>query len=276
MQTDLLLMPFGATYSEMREAAVAAEHAGFDGIWTWDHLRDAGGDSGQVPECLTVLTALAEVVPRVMLGSLVLNVANRHPGLLANMAATLQQVSGNRFLLGIGAGGGGDLPYAAEQTMRGLPVPPDPVRRQQVAEAVQVIKRLWAGDRSDFDGRHYQLRRPSGFPRPAVPPPLIVGGFGPKMAAVAGRYADGFNAPAGAPDLERLIDVARRECAASGRDPADFLITVFAGMSERLLRQGGGARAALGSLGVQRLILLLSPPYDRAAIRDAGALLGPV
>ncbi len=70
------------------------------GLWTWDHSRDPdGGSDTGVPEAMTVLAALAEVTKRIMLGPLVLNVANRHPGLLANMAATLQQVSGGRLVL---------------------------------------------------------------------------------------------------------------------------------------------------------------------------------
>jgi len=90
MKTDLLLMPMSARYRDMRAAAVAAEEAGFDGLWTWDHLRDPDAASGPgVPEAWTVLTALAEVTRRISLGPLVLNVANRHPGVLANMAATL-------------------------------------------------------------------------------------------------------------------------------------------------------------------------------------------
>ncbi|MGH7418138.1 MAG: LLM class flavin-dependent oxidoreductase, partial [Candidatus Rokuibacteriota bacterium] len=95
-----------ARWADMRAAALAAEDAGFDGLWTWDHLRDPDGEGGPgVPEAWTVLTALAEVTRRVSLGPLVLNVANRQPGLLANMAATLQAVSGGRVLLGLGAGG---------------------------------------------------------------------------------------------------------------------------------------------------------------------------
>ena len=272
MHTDLLLVPFGATFPEVRAAAVAAEQAGFDGIWTWDHLRDADRGSGRVPECLVTLAALAEAVPRVMLGALVLNVANRHPGLLANMAATLQEVSQNRLLLGIGAGGGPHLPYAAEQTMRGLPVPPARVRADQVAEAIQVLRHLWAGDSSDFAGEHYQLDRPSGFLRPSVPPPIIVGGFGPRLARIAGRYGDGFNTGAG-PQLAELIGIARRERAATAGDTDDFLVTVFAGLSERLLRADSRDRIALERIGVDRLILLTEPPFDPGEIRSAGALL---
>ena len=266
-------MPFGATYAEMRAAAVAAEEAGFDGIWTWDHLRDADYNSGRVPEALVTLTGIAEATSRVMLGTLVLNVANRHPGLLANMAATLQEVSGDRFILGLGAGGGPTLPYAPEQTMLGRPVPPDRVRAAQVAEAAQALRLLWSGERATFEGEHFQLRGAHGFPRPAVPPPVVVGGWGPRMAGIAGRHADGFNTQAGHPQLDAFAELARREHAASGRDPDAFLLTVFAGLSEPYVRAESSARAALERKGVARLILLAAPPYDPTELREAGRLL---
>src|SRR5690606_1676162 len=112
-------------------AARAAEQAGFAGVWTWDHLAGQAHGVDGVLEGWTLLTALAAVVPRLAVGPMVLNVANRRPGHLATMAATLQEVSGGRLLLGLGAGGGGDVPYAAEQVALGTPVPPDPVRRRQ-------------------------------------------------------------------------------------------------------------------------------------------------
>src|SRR5947208_592021 len=140
MHTDLLLIPMGARASELRDAAVVAEEAGFDGVWTWDHLRDTEGSAVGVPEAWTALTAIAAATRRVTVGPLVLNVVNRHPGLLANMAATLQELSGGRLLLGLGAGGGRELPYAAEQQMIGLPVESDPARRRRLAEACQVLR----------------------------------------------------------------------------------------------------------------------------------------
>lgn len=274
MQTDILLVPMGATYQQMRAAAVAADAGGFSGLWTWDHLRpDSMTRPSPPPEAWTVLTALAEVVPRLFLGPLVLNVANRPPGLLANMAATLQQVSGGRLILGIGAGGGRATPYAAEQVAFNRIVPPDSVRANQVIEAIQVIRRLWDGDSSNFNGEHFQLKRPSGF-LPAEPaPPIVVGGFGPRMAAIAGQYGDGFNTQAGNPRLESLINIARSEFGRRGGEMGRFNVSVFAGMAEKWLRPGSADRHRLERLGVDRIILIVEPPFDPAQIREAGKLL---
>jgi alkanesulfonate monooxygenase SsuD/methylene tetrahydromethanopterin reductase-like flavin-dependent oxidoreductase (luciferase family) len=259
MKTDLLLIPMSARWSDMRAAALAAEAAGFDGLWTWDHLRDPDGDEPGVPEAWTTLTALAEVTKRVMLGPLVLNVANRVPGVLANMAATLQAVSGGRLLLGLGAGGHRRTPYAAEQTAIGQLVEGDRVRAQRVVDAITRIRRLWSGE--------------AGFLRPEPRPAIIVGGFGPRMAAIAGQHGDGFNTQALHPQLADLARRARDEHAASKRAGAPFIMTVFAGLDERWLRTDSRARQSLDRLGVDRLILLLAPPYDAGEISAAGRLL---
>jgi alkanesulfonate monooxygenase SsuD/methylene tetrahydromethanopterin reductase-like flavin-dependent oxidoreductase (luciferase family) len=273
VKTDLLLIPMGARWAAVRAAAVAADEAGFDGIWTWDHLRDPDGDPAGVPECLTTLAALAEVTKRVTLGSLVLNVSSRHPGLLANMAATIQQVSGGRFILGLGAGGSRVTPYAREQEALGLAVEPDSVRAQRVAEAAQVLRRLWSGDRSSFAGTHYRLDRPEGYLRPDPAPPIVIGGFGPRMAAISGKHGDGFNTQARHPQLAQLADIARNEHKAAGRDPARFGLSVFAGLAPAWLRADSENRAALERIGVDRVILLIEPPYDPSQISKAGRLL---
>jgi alkanesulfonate monooxygenase SsuD/methylene tetrahydromethanopterin reductase-like flavin-dependent oxidoreductase (luciferase family) len=271
MKTDVLLIPMSARYADMRAAAVAADEAGFDGVWTWDHLRDPDDDGGPgVPEAMTTLAALAEATHRVMLGPLVLNVSNRHPGLLANMAATLQAVSGGRLLLGIGAGGSRRTPYAREQQALGLAVEPDGVRAQRVVEAIEVMRALWSGDAAGFAGASYRLDRPTGFLRPDPPPPIIVGGFGPRMAAIAGRHGDGFNTQAFHPRLAELVHVARDAHAAAGRDPTRFIVTVFAGFEERWLSSESRSRQMLDQIGVDRVIVLLSPPFDLDAIRRAG------
>jgi len=259
MKMDLLLIPMSARWADMRAGALAAEDAGFDGLWTWDHLRDPDDAEGPgVPEAWTVLTALAEVTRRVMLGPLVLNVGNRHPGVLANMAATLQTISGGRLLLGLGAGGSRRTPYAKEQAVIGARVEGDAVRAQRVIDAIALIRTLWAGE--------------AGFLRPAPPPPIIVGGFGPRMAAIAGRHGDGFNTQAFHPQLGDLVRIARDAHAASGREASRFVTTVFAGLEERWLRSDSRARQMLEQVGVDRLVLLVNPPFDPAEIRRLGRL----
>ena len=273
MKTDLLLIPMGARWAEMRSAAMAVEEAGFDGLWTWDHLRDPDGDPAGVPECLTTLAALAQVTTRVTLGPLVLNVSSRHPGLLANMAATLQQISGGRLILGLGAGGSKQTPYAREQEALGLTVERDGVRAERVGEAAQVLRRLWSGDTTSFAGTHYRLDRPAGYLRADPPPPIVIGGFGPRMAAIAGTHGDGFNTQARHPQLADLARIARDAHTASGREPARFSLSVFAGLAPAWLRSDSESRATLTRHQVDRLILLIQPPYDASQIRAAGRLL---
>lgn len=107
----------------------------------------------------------------------------------------------------------------------------------------------------------------------SVPGPIIVGGFGPRMAAIAGRHSDGFNTQALHPRLAELIDVAREARAAAGREALSFVVTVFAGMSKVWLRPDARARQLAERAGVDRLILLLEPPFDPGEIRAAGRLL---
>ena len=251
MQADLLFDPFGGRWDDLREAAVLAEAAGFDGLWLYDHLAGSAHHAPHVLECWTVLSALAAAVPRVTVGSLVLNVANRDPGTLAVMAATLQEVSGGRLLLGVGAGGGIDTPYAAEQVALGRTVRGDAARRRAVEAAVATLRQVWSG----------AIGGVAGFLRPDPPPPVIVGGFGPKMAELAGRVGDGVNLPAG-PSLARLIDVAREAHARRGRDPAQFVVTT----------SGRPADERLVELGVHRVITMVRPPYAVGVGRVAAAL----
>src|SRR5438477_785281 len=132
-------------WNQIRDGALAAEQAGVAGVWLNDHLAGSVQGASRVLECWTTLTAIAAIVPRITVGSLVLNVANRDPGTLAVMAATLQEVSGGRLVLGIGAGGGRDTPYAAEQEALGREVAGDRARRQAVEEAVATLREVWTG-----------------------------------------------------------------------------------------------------------------------------------
>jgi alkanesulfonate monooxygenase SsuD/methylene tetrahydromethanopterin reductase-like flavin-dependent oxidoreductase (luciferase family) len=238
---DVLFDPFEASWGDVRAGAIAAEAVGLGGIWLYDHLAGSVHRASRVLECWTTLTAIAVAVPRISVGSMVLNVANRDPGTLAVMAATLQEVSGGRLLLGLGAGGGTDTPYAAEQLALGRSVPAAPLRRRWVEDAVTRVRGVWTGAAGGA----------SGFLRPSPPPPVIIGGFGPKMAELAGRVGDGINVPGG-PRMGRLLEVAHRAHEQAGRDPADFIVTASAGPRDL---------DRLAGLGVSRAVVFVRPPY---------------
>jgi alkanesulfonate monooxygenase SsuD/methylene tetrahydromethanopterin reductase-like flavin-dependent oxidoreductase (luciferase family) len=257
MQVDVLLDPFGARWAEVRDAAGVAIDAGFAGIWTLDHLDGRVYDAPSVLECWTVLSALAVAAPGVMLGPLVLNVTNRHPGLLATMAATLQEVSGGRLLLGLGAGGGSRR-YVSEQEAIGRTVDPDPLRRSQVETCIREVRRLWHS---------------AGFLEPDPEPPFVIGAFGPRMAELAGRLGDGLNTRATHPRLGELVELARDAHARSGRNQERFLVTVHAAFDERWLAAESPERVRLAAIRADRLILSVTPPYDRSRIAEAGHLL---
>lgn len=256
VKVDLLFDPFGARWSDVRAGAIAAEQAGFDGVWTYDHLAGSVHRESHVLECWTTLTAIAAVTERIAIGPMVLNVANRDAGTLAVMAATLQEVNGGRLLLGLGAGGGRDLPYAHEQYALGRDVPGDRARRANVEAAIATLREVWTGTAGGV----------SGFLQPDPPPPIIVGGFGPKMAELAGRLADGINVPGGA-HAPRLIAMAREAHERAGRDPGRFVVTISDSGDPR-------ARDRLRDLGVHRAVVLIRPPYVDSIERLAPHLQG--
>jgi alkanesulfonate monooxygenase SsuD/methylene tetrahydromethanopterin reductase-like flavin-dependent oxidoreductase (luciferase family) len=258
LQVDLLLDPFGARWPELRDAARAAADAGFDGIWTYDHVDGDVYGAPDVLECWTVLSALAAVVPDVTLGPMVLNVANRHPGVLAPMAATLQHVSGGRLLLGLGAGARPGTQYAREQEAIGRPVVSDSERRTQVEDCLAELRRLW---------------RTPGFLPPEPEPPVVIAAFGPKMAELAGRVGDGINVRATLPGLDELLMIARQANMESGRGLDRFLVTVFTELDDQWLAAESRERADLVALGVDRLVLSLTSPFDRGRIAAARHLL---
>ena len=256
MLVDILFDPFAGRWNDLGEAAVVAERVGFDGVWLYDHLAGSVHRAPHVLECWRTLTAIAATVPGLMVGSLVLNAANRDPATLAVAAATMQEISGGRLLLGLGAGGGRDTPYAAEQLAFGRAVPGDIARRRRVEDVVATLRSAWTGTSGGVDG----------FLVPEPSPPIILGGFGPKMAELAGRIGDGINAPGG-PGLGRLVEIALTARADSGRDSDGFVVTASCGPGEV-------DRDRLASMGITRAIVMARPPYVESVSRLASAIKG--
>jgi alkanesulfonate monooxygenase SsuD/methylene tetrahydromethanopterin reductase-like flavin-dependent oxidoreductase (luciferase family) len=202
-------------------------------------------DAPHVLECWTVLSALAAEVPRIALGPLVLNMANRDPGTLAVMAATLQHLSAGRLLLGVGAGARPGTPYAIEQEALGRRLPGAVERRQRVEEAIANLRRVWSGS----------VPPASGFLRPEPIPPIVVAATGPKMADLAGRVGDGICVPVRSTTTE-LVALARAAQARSDRDQRQLLVTVLVSSWPERARPPVEA-------DVDRVILYVAPPFEK-------------
>lgn len=242
MQVDVLLDVFGGSWDQVRDGVLAAEACGIDGVWFWDHLSGVVHGAPHVLECWTLLTAAATVTSRVRVGPLVLNHVNRPAGVLAQMAATLQLVSGGRLMLGLGAGTGPTSRYAEEQRLLGRRVPPDPERRDGLRRYVEDVRRCWTGR--------------NGFVAPDPVPPIIIGAFGRKMAWLSAEVGDGVNVYA---DLPNAPDVLAEAATAATRP--EFLCTLYAGPDTRWLDPNSECRRRFEHLRIDRLALVLSPPY---------------
>jgi probable F420-dependent oxidoreductase len=174
-------------WPEYLAMARAAEESGFDSIWIGDHLLYRGdGRPERGPwEAWTLLAALAAATERVQLGPLVACAGFHPPGLIAKMAATIDEVSGGRFVLGLGAGWN-------EQEYRAFGIPYDH-RVSRFEESFAIVRGLLAGERVTLAGRFWQAEDAVLLPKPARRPPLMIGSNGPRMLSIALPHADSWN-----------------------------------------------------------------------------------
>jgi alkanesulfonate monooxygenase SsuD/methylene tetrahydromethanopterin reductase-like flavin-dependent oxidoreductase (luciferase family) len=168
---------------------------------------------------MAYVTALAATVPRLRIGTMVCGNTYRHPAVLTKQAATIDNVSGGRFVLGLGAGW-----QENEHTAYGIPFHTVTTRLDMLEEACQVVKGLTTQELADFDGRYYQLRGAPLSPKPVQQPlPLLVGGGGERRTLrIAARYADEWNTWGTPEVMAHKIAVLEQHCADVGRDPREI------------------------------------------------------
>jgi probable F420-dependent oxidoreductase len=238
-----------------------AEDAGFDAVWVGEHLlyRFADGATRGPWEAWSTLSALAAATTTIRLGPLVACTAFHNPAVLAKQAATLDEISGGRFILGLGAGWN-------ETEFRAFGIPFDH-RIDRFEEAFTIIRGLLRDGAIDFEGRYYSARDCELVPRGPTPggPPLLIGSIGERMLRITAPHVDAWNAwyadtdnsPEGVAPLRERVDAA---CRAVGRDPAEIERTVAV-----LVRLSGGSGRVQGNYSPQPPKALSGPPEAIAA-----------
>lgn len=217
----------GATYSQLRDFAREVERLGFDAFFRSDHYLGIG-HPGREPgptDAWVTLAGLAVDTERIRLGTLVTSATFRLPGSLAIQVAQVDEMSGGRVELGLGAGW-----YEAEHAQYGISFPPLKDRFDRLEEQLAIITGLFETPRGatfKFDGTHYQLAEGPALPKPhqTPRPPVIIGGGGAtRTPALAARFANEFNTPFMQPDAARSafarVDAA---CRTIGREPSHVL-----------------------------------------------------
>lgn len=185
MRIEVGLSPFDAEPTKLFEAAAAADALGITGLWTMDHLSGTVHDHRRtVLEGITSLSIMTAATERCRLGPMVLNPVLRPPIVLAQALATVQRWSNGRLAVGIGAGGGGGR-YGQELEVAGLVDHPAPIRRRRAEETIRMLRHVWAGSTEALPGELHSIGAAGGYLALAAPPPIIVGGYGPKMAELA-------------------------------------------------------------------------------------------
>jgi F420-dependent oxidoreductase-like protein len=269
----------GTLGSELARLVHACDRAGVDTVWVVDHLVQADPtappDDTDMLESYTTLGFLAANSERVRLGTMVTGVTFRPPALLVKAVTTVDVLTGGRAWLGIGAGYHGD-----EASAMGLPLPGAAERYERLEETLQIATRMWSGDPSPYEGKHYRLTRPADSPGPRQRPrpPILIGGHGERRTLrLVARYADAcnlFDIPDGGRTITHKLTVLERHCDDVGRPYSEIEKTLSTRLepgetSDELVRRC--ARAA--ELGIEHLVVASSMAWSPTAIGTLAATI---
>ena len=225
MQFSLWPGLVGQPWDDILAISRLANTISWDGVWMADHFHSSDERRFGQLECWTSLAAIAMAVPNVRVGALVSGNTYRHPAVLANIAGTVDHISGGRVVLGIGAGW-----QQNEHAEYGIELPPVPQRMARFEEACAILHSMLAQPITDYSGEYYRLTDAPLEPRPVQKPiPLLVGGSGEKVTMrIVARYADEWNCWGTPEILQRKIGLFHEHCAREGRDPSTVAISAQA------------------------------------------------
>jgi len=216
----------GVTWEQWCRLAAACEEHGIETLFSSDHCISLFDETAYgAHDAWTLIAALAARTTKLLFGTLVTPVTFRAPALLANAVATVDHVSGGRIELGIGAGW-----LEREHRAFGFPFPELSVRREMLAEQLEIVHRLWTQERVDFHGRHYTLENAPGRPKPVQRPRprILIGGAGTRgTVEPAARFGDEYNTGwVSARDGARIKQRVVEACESAGRDPATMRFSI--------------------------------------------------
>ena len=284
------------TAEELRGVWRKVEDLGFGWISVWDHFYGATGkpDDAACLEAIAMHSALACTTSRVQCGCLVYSIGYRHPAVLAKAITAIDQLSGGRAHMGIGAGWA-----QVEYQAYGIPFPEVKTRMDQLEEGIQVLRGLLHDDVTSFEGRWFSVVEARNEPRPVQAKlPIWVGGGGEKRTLrIAARYADGWNVPFVTPEqFAHKVEVLDGHCADAGRDPTEIRRAVNVGLAfseESLVQQFGNiADFVRGGVltgsddeiidrigqyvdaGAEQVNIALRAPFDLDSLERFSAALG--
>jgi F420-dependent oxidoreductase-like protein len=267
LQVSNFTWPDGPEHIGENFALIAerAEVAGLASLWVMDHFFQIGMIGPPENEMLEGWTALAHAAGRtnrIRLGTMVTGVTYRHPGILVKTATTLDVLSNGRAYLGIGAAWNEE-----EHRGLGVPFPTLGERFDRLEECLQIALKMWAGDESPYDGRHYRLERPLCKPPPVQRPhpPILIGGGGERRTLrLVAQYADACNVFAqDLGVLEHKLEVLRGHCEAVGRPYEQIEKTSLS--TFHLTRDGRGGTQT-GAAALEQLAALAERGIDHAII----------
>ena len=259
LSIDLQVNQGQCSWAQLTEIAHIAENNNYQTLWVADHLSGQVMNAPSMPECFTLLGALAAITSTINIGPLVANVGNRHPGVLASAAATVQNISGGRLILGLGAGASPASTFAAEQNALGVEIPRTMQERHaRLEHTLDVLNEIWSPTRDE---------KFATFEMPCKLPPRILGVNSTALAKVAGTRTDGVNIRSSHPQRAEILRIAKDTATAVGK--TDFIVSVWDWFDEELLDASSSIRKQLASEGVNKIILLMRgvPDAKRLAIK---------
>lgn len=258
-----------SNYEDTKTLALHAEATGYDGIWLADHFLPEEPELIPVHESWVTMAALSRDVPRVRIGTMVTGNTYRHPAILANMVATMDNLNEGRSVLGIGSGW-----QKNEHEAYGIEYGTVGSRLRMLDEACQIFQGLFNNDYFDFDGEFYRLNHAPLEPKPKQEKlPLMIGGGGEKVTLkIAAKYADEWNVWGDVETLKQKGTILDQHCETIGRDPSEIercaVALLFLSDNEEYLKRVRSATGMASIIGNVSEVRDTVAAYQEAGVEE--------